>query len=87
MVTLFFDDETGLLTRMIRMSPSAAGRNPSQYDYSDYREVAGVLMPFDWIFSWVSGRDVFEMSEIEPNVQIDAARFAMPVPQADRLVP
>ena len=87
LVTLFFDDETGLLTRMIRMSPSAAGRNPSQYDYSDYREVAGVLMPFDWIFSWVSGRDVFEMSEIEPNVQIDAARFAMPVPQADRLVP
>ena len=87
LVTLYFDDETGLLTRMVRQSPSAVGRNPSQYDYSDYREVAGVMMPFDWVFSWVSGRDVFEMSEIQPNVQIDPDRFAMPAPTTDSLIP
>lgn len=87
LVTLYFDDETGLLTRMVRKSPSASGRVPTQYDYSDYREVAGVMMPFEWTVSWVSGRDVFELSEVQPNVQIDAARFAMPAPSADALVP
>ena len=87
LVTLYFDDETGLLTRMIRMAPSASGRVPTQYDYADYREVAGVMMPFQWTFSWVSGRDVIELSEVQPNVQIDAARFARPAPSADALIP
>jgi hypothetical protein len=80
LATLYFDDETGLLTRMIRYAPSAVGRVPTQYDYADYREVGGVMLPFSWTKSWVSGQDVVELSEVQPNVPIDAATFARPAP-------
>jgi hypothetical protein len=47
-------------------------------DYSDYREVAGVKMPFRWIVSWLDGRDSFELTDVQPNARIDATRFARP---------
>ena len=79
-VTLYFDEETGLLTRLVRSTPSPVGRLPIKIDYSDYREVAGVQMPFRWTTTWLDGRSNFELSEIEPNVAIDDAVFARPGP-------
>jgi hypothetical protein len=78
--TLYFDVETGLLTRVVRYASSAMGRVPTQIDFDDYRDVAGVKIPFKWSFAWVSGRDVIELSEVQANVAIDAARFGKPVP-------
>ena len=67
---------------MIRYANSAVGRVPTpESDYSDYRDVNGVKLPFKWTFGWVGGRDEFTMTEAQPNVQIDAARFARPVPR------
>ncbi len=54
------------------------GRIPTQYDYSDFREVAGVKMPFRWTLTWLDGRENVELSDVQPNVAIDAARFAKP---------
>jgi len=79
-VTMYFDEETGLLSRLVRSTPSPVGRLPVQIDYSDYRDVNGLKMPFKWTMTWLDGRSNFEMSEIRPNVTIDAARFAMPAP-------
>jgi hypothetical protein len=78
--TLYFDEETGLLTRVVRYANSAMGRVPTQIDFADYRDVAGVKIPFKWAFAWVSGRDEVQLSEVQPNVAIDAARFAKPAP-------
>jgi hypothetical protein len=78
--TLFFDVESGLLTRVVRYANSAMGRVPTQIDFEDYRDVAGVKVPFKWSFAWVSGRDVVELTEVQPNVAIDAAKFAKPAP-------
>jgi photosynthetic reaction center cytochrome c subunit len=78
--TLYFDAESGLLTRVVRYANSAMGRVPTQIDFDDYREVAGVKLPFRWSVAWVSGRDVVELSEVRPNVAIDAAKFAKPAP-------
>jgi outer membrane lipoprotein-sorting protein len=80
LVTLYFDEETGLLTRLVRSTPSVVGRLPVQIDYSDYREVAGVKLPFKWTMSWLDGRSNFEMTDVQPNVTVDAARFARPAP-------
>jgi photosynthetic reaction center cytochrome c subunit len=80
LVTLYFDQETGLLTRAVRSTPSPVGRLPVQMDYSDFRDVAGVKLPFKWTMTWLDGRSNFEVSEIQPNVAIDAARFARPGP-------
>ena len=82
--TLYFDVESGLLTRVVRYANSAMGRVPTQFDFEDYREVAGVKVPFKWSFAWVSGRDVVELTEVQPNVAIDAARFAKPAPAVPR---
>ena len=78
LATLYFDDESGLLVRMVRYANSPVGRIPTQIDYSDYREVAGVKMPFRWTVVWLDGRENFELSAVEPNVPIDDAKFAKP---------
>jgi len=78
--TLYFDTESGLLTRVVRYANSAMGRVPTQIDFDDYRDVAGVKVPFKWSFAWVSGRDSVELTEVQPNVAIDAAKFAKPAP-------
>jgi hypothetical protein len=40
--------------------------------------VNGVKVPFRWTVRWLSGRSVFEMSSIQANVAVDAARFVKP---------
>jgi photosynthetic reaction center cytochrome c subunit len=82
LATFYFDKQTGLLTRMIREANSAVGRVPTQIDYSDYRPVAGVMIPFKFTFGWVSGREEYVLTEVQPNVPIDAAKFAKPTPRA-----
>jgi|SRR5579871_3815108 len=77
--TFYFDKQTGLLRRMIHYANSAMGRVPTQIDYSDYRPVGGVQMPFKFTYGWVSGREQYALSEIQPNAAVDAAKFAMPV--------
>ena len=79
-VTMYFDEETGLLTRLVRSTPSPVGRLPIRIDYSDYRDVAGLQMPFRWTTTWLDGRSNFELTEVQPNVAIDDARFARPAP-------
>jgi hypothetical protein len=76
--TLYFDKKTGMLRRMLRLANTAVGRIPTQYDYSDYRPVAGVLMPFKFSYTWVSEREEWELKEYQPNAAIDAAQFGKP---------
>ena len=76
--TLCFDSESGLLVRLVRLSGSAVGRLVTQIDYADYREVSGVRMPFRWTVTWLNGRSKFELTDVQPNVAIDASKFARP---------
>jgi outer membrane lipoprotein-sorting protein len=77
-VKLYFDFDSGLLVRQIRYTETPIGRNTWQIDYSDYRDVAGVKMPFKWILMWQSGKVEVELSDVQPNVAIEDARFARP---------
>ena len=79
-VKLYFDKQSGLLVRQVRYTNVPVGRVPTQVDYADYRDVSGVKMPFRWTVTWVDGRSTFELSDVKPNAQIDAAKFAKPVP-------
>jgi hypothetical protein len=78
--TLYFDEESGLLVRQVRFVESPVAKLPTQIDYSDYRDVAGVKVPFKWTTTWLGGREAYELSGIQPNVAIDAARFSKPAP-------
>jgi hypothetical protein len=77
-VTLLFDAQTGLLARLVRYNESPVGRLATRIDVHEYRDVAGVKIPSRWTFSWLSGRSQFELTEVQPNVQIPAARFTRP---------
>ncbi|HXI29645.1 MAG TPA: hypothetical protein VNG89_14500, partial [Vicinamibacterales bacterium] len=78
LATLYFDDASGLMVRMIRHGRSPIGRVPTQVDYADYREVGGIRFPFRWTFAWLDGRDNFEFADVKLNVPIDAATFGEP---------
>jgi photosynthetic reaction center cytochrome c subunit len=84
LATLYFDDKTNLLVRMIRHGRSPIGRVPTQVDYSDYRDVGGIKFPYRWTFAWLDGRDNFEFTDVKVNVPIDAAKFGEPNVAATR---
>jgi hypothetical protein len=79
-VKLYFDSTTGLLVRQLRYTTTIVGTIPIQIDYSDYREVAGVKMPFHWVVTWTGGQSIMELSDVQPNVPIEATKLSKPAP-------
>jgi hypothetical protein len=79
-VNLYFDEESGLLVRTLRWSRTVVGTIPTQTDYSDYRDVGGIKMPFHMLVTWTNGQNNIDLTEVRPNVAIEAARFARPAP-------
>jgi photosynthetic reaction center cytochrome c subunit len=86
-VNLYFDSKSGLLARVVRYTESPVGLNPTQIDYSDYREVVGVRMPYRVTVTWLDGKSATEFSDIQPNVPIEAARFVKPTRPTPPRVP
>jgi len=83
-VKFFFDKKSGLLLRQLRFTDTPIGLNPTQIDYADYRDVSGVKVPFHWTVTWTDGRSTTELTSVQPNVAIDAAKFARPAPAVPR---
>ena len=82
-IKLYFDEETGLLVRLVRYSTqSPVGRVPTQIDFEDYRDVSGIKFPFKWTSTWTNGRTVHQLKNVQINPTIPAATFARPVPPA-----
>lgn len=81
-VSLYFDQQSNLLIRLVRWNETAVGRVPTQVDYADYRDVAGVKIPFRVITTWTNGQSTIALTDVQPNVPIDSARFARPVAAA-----
>ncbi len=84
-VKLYFDEKTHMLVRQVRYTSTAVGFTPAQIDYSDFRDVAGVKMPFHIEFTWTDGQSTVLLNDIQPNVQIDAAKFNQPPPAVNTL--
>jgi hypothetical protein len=74
-----FDANSGLLVRRIaRTAIGLRGQLVEQFDYSDYRVVSGVKMPFQVTRSNWDTFDTFKVTDIKVNATIDDARFARP---------
>ena len=74
----YFDFETGLLMRVVGYDESPFGLDPTQIDYSDYRAVDGVQIPFAWTIARAGDRSTVRIDEVRQNVPIDDGRFAKP---------
>jgi hypothetical protein len=80
LVTLYFDQQSGLLLRELRYGLSPIGRVPTQIDFADYRDVNGIKLPFRITYAWLDGRDAIVLNEIQTNVAVDEAKFGRPAP-------
>lgn len=81
-VEMYFGLGSGLLLRTVQYSPSALGLNPTQTDYSDYRDASGVKIPFHWISATPTGRLSVQIEAVRTNVEIPEKVFSIPPAQA-----
>lgn len=77
---LYFDAKTGLLARQVRYTDTPVGMVPTEVDYSDYRDVAGVRMPYKMVVTWTDGQSNILFTDVQPNAAIDAMQFTRPAP-------
>ena len=75
---LYFDQQSGLLVRLVRFGETPLGRMPTQIDYTDYREAGGVKIPFRWTLARPGGRFTIQVNDVQLNVPVDDAKFAKP---------
>jgi len=81
-VNLYFDPKSGLLVRLVRWNATPVGPVPTEINYDDYRDVAGVKMPFTWTVSQTYMQMTITLSGVQPNVPVDARVFAQPATAA-----
>jgi hypothetical protein len=77
-IRLYFDEQSGLLVRLVRYADTALGWLPTQIDYADYRDTNGVKIPYRWTLARPSGRFTIQVSEMKQNVPVDDAKFVKP---------
>ena len=77
---LYFDQQSGLLLRLVRYAETALGRMPTQIDYSDYRDADGVKIPFRWTLARPGNRFTIQIDEVQQNVSVDDGMFTAPAP-------
>jgi hypothetical protein len=77
-IRLYFDATTNLLSRVWYGTQTVVGLVPATEDYSDYRDVAGVKMPFKLVDTNGQGVQTTEFSEIKVNVDVPDLKFSKP---------
>jgi photosynthetic reaction center cytochrome c subunit len=75
---MYFDEQSGLLVRLVRYGDTPLGLLPTQIDYTDYRDAGGVKIPFRWTLARPGGRFTIQISDVKENVAVDDAKFARP---------
>jgi photosynthetic reaction center cytochrome c subunit len=79
-VNFYFDQQSGLLVRMVRYIDTAVGLNATQIDYADYRDSGGVKIPYQWTIARPRGQFTVKIEAVSPNLPIDERKFAPPPP-------
>jgi len=75
---LYFDEQSGLLVRLERYAESPLGLYPTQVNYSDYRSVDGVKIPFRITTARPGSSVAIQLNSVQQNVPIDESTFAKP---------
>ena len=75
---LQFDRESGLLLRRSISTSTPLGPLPEQIDYSDYREVGGIKVPFTVRYVTWSQVTMEKLTEVTFNTPVGDGEFAKP---------
>jgi hypothetical protein len=80
---LYFEQESGLLVRLIRFAETPLGRIPTEIDYADFRIADGVRLSYRWTLARPNGRFTIQIAAVKQNVPVDQGQFVAPsVPEA-----
>ena len=74
----YFDQQSGLLLRMIQFAPTPLGSNPTRIDYSDFRTVNGIQVPYRWTVAKPAGQYTVQIEQVIPNATIAPEKFNPP---------
>jgi photosynthetic reaction center cytochrome c subunit len=77
---LYFDAQSGLLVRLVRLTETPLGRLPTQVDYADYRDADGAKIPYQWSISRPGNRFTIQVESMQQNVPVEDSKFAPPPP-------
>jgi hypothetical protein len=84
-LNLYFDQQSGLLLRLVRFAETPLGKNPTQIDYADYRAIDGLKIPYRWTLARPNGRFTIQIDDVKQNVPVDEKLFVMPnAPEAPK---
>jgi outer membrane lipoprotein-sorting protein len=76
---LSFDANSGLLVRVVQRTPTAFGPNPTQFDFSDYRDAGGgVKAPFEVRVAGPNNIAFWHFTDVKFNAPVDDSIFAKP---------
>ena len=78
-VTFYFDQQTGLLLRMVRYTQTPLGPNPIQADYADYRVIGETKIPFRRTFTQSGFQYTIQIKQFQLNVPLDDSKFTKPM--------
>jgi hypothetical protein len=81
---LYFDQDSGLLVRLIRYTETPLGQNPTEVDYADYRVTDGVKIPYKWTLTRPNGSFTIQIDDVKQNGPIDEKLFVLPTGQESR---
>ena len=76
----YIDSSTNLLVRRTILTKSPIAWIPNQLDYFDYRQIDGVMVPFETRSAYVNPREntIRRMTSIEQNGSVDEKLFLKP---------
>jgi photosynthetic reaction center cytochrome c subunit len=77
---LYFDQQSGLLLRLVRYAETALGRMPTQIDYADYRDTEGVKIPYHWTLARPGNRFAIQIDQVQQNTPVEDGKFTPPPP-------
>jgi hypothetical protein len=79
-IRLYLDQQTGTLVRLTHFTETPLGRLPTQLDYSDYRDVAGVQVPFRIAVVRPTTRNTIQLEQVTHNTSVEDSVFLKPMP-------
>ncbi len=77
----FFDADSGLLLRYQYAVTTPLGNYPSETDYSDYKSVGGLNLPFTVREAQPQESHTIHYTDVRLNVKVDDSKFQKPAPK------
>jgi hypothetical protein len=76
---LYFDTQSGLVTRVITVRHLPQGVSAFREDFEDFRDVDGIKLPFTIHQSGGDSEFTIKLEAVHHNVEMDDAQFSKPV--------